>query len=268
MPEEPEYEPSPTRTDRTSTTKPLAVGAVLVLIFAAALLFRFTQRAPPAEAPAPMPEASAPSAEPASRPDPAAPLPSLPALDASDPTVRQHLLPLSSAPEWAALLSGDDLARRFAAAVAAIRQGRSPRQHFGSLALDGGFAARLANGRLVAAPSSFARYDRLATMVAAIDAGAAGSIWRLLHPLLEQAWAELAAPGMSLDAAVAQALDHLLAAPQAPADAELLLEEGRYRYADPALEGLSPAQKHLLRMGPGNAAKVREALRSLREEMR
>src|SRR5687767_13287427 len=101
MPDEPEYEASPSRTDRTSTSKPLAIGAVLVLILAAALVWRFTQRSPQEEVPPPVPAASAPSAESTSRPEPPAPLTNLPPLDASDPTVRQHLLPLSSAPEWA-----------------------------------------------------------------------------------------------------------------------------------------------------------------------
>lgn len=262
MPEEPEYEASPKITSRRPTKRPFVAGVLVVLTFAAALLFRLTRPSPPPETPPPVPEASEPSAESPSTPNAAA-LPSLPPLDASDPTIRQHLLSLSLGPEWAALLSADDLARRFAAAVAAIRQGKSPRQQFAPLAIDGRFAARSANGRLVADPSSFARYDRITATVVALDTVAARSIWRLLHPLVEQAWDELAVSGVSLDAAVAQAIDHLLAA-QAPADAELLFEEGRYRYADTSLESLSPAQKHLLRMGPRNADGMREALRSLR----
>lgn len=269
MPEEPEYEASPSPSDRSAPgSKPLAIGAVLVLILAAVLVYRFTRGPAPAEAPSPAPEASAPPVEPAPSPQPPAPPLNLPPLDASDPVMREHLLPLSSAPEWAALLAGDDVARRFAAAVSTIRQGKSPRRHLGALALEGGFAVRTTNGRLVTAPASFARYDRIAAMIAAIDTAAAASVWRLLHPLAEQAWQELAAPGQGLDAAVARTIDDLLATPQAPADAELVLQEGSYRYVDPSLEGLSPAQKHLLRMGPGNAEKVREALRSLREMLR
>ena len=37
-----------------------------------------------------------------------------------------------------------------------------------------------------------------------------------------------------------------------------------YRYADPALEQLTPAQKQLLRMGPGNARAVVAFLKALR----
>ncbi len=36
-----------------------------------------------------------------------------------------------------------------------------------------------------------------------------------------------------------------------------------YEFVDPALESLSPAQKHLLRMGPDNARLVREKLREI-----
>ncbi len=36
-----------------------------------------------------------------------------------------------------------------------------------------------------------------------------------------------------------------------------------YRYVDPKLEALSPAQKQLLRMGPENAQKIQAKLREL-----
>jgi len=56
----------------------------------------------------------------------------------------------------------------------------------------------------------------------------------------------------------------LLATPVPPAEIEVVLADGLYRYTDPAFEALSPAQKHLVRMGAANASAVREALRRLR----
>ena len=44
---------------------------------------------------------------------------------------------------------------------------------------------------------------------------------------------------------------------------ELLAGIRSYHFADPALEELSPAQKTLLRMGPGNARLVQAKLREL-----
>ena len=43
----------------------------------------------------------------------------------------------------------------------------------------------------------------------------------------------------------------------------LLKGERVYHFEDPALEGLSPAEKHLLRMGPVNTMKIQGGLRRL-----
>jgi hypothetical protein len=40
-----------------------------------------------------------------------------------------------------------------------------------------------------------------------------------------------------------------------------------YQFADPGLEGLRPAQKHFLRMGPGNVRKVQAKLRQLAQAL-
>ena len=44
---------------------------------------------------------------------------------------------------------------------------------------------------------------------------------------------------------------------------ELVPAVRSYHFADPALEALSPAQKQLLRLGPGNARRVQAKLREL-----
>src|SRR5438094_562357 len=46
-------------------------------------------------------------------------------------------------------------------------------------------------------------------------------------------------------------------------DVELTPKVSTYAFADPALEGLSPAQKHLLRMGPKNERAIQAELRAL-----
>ena len=54
--------------------------------------------------------------------------------------------------------------------------------------------------------------------------------------------------------------------PQGP----MRVVEGRgatWAFADPALEALDPAQKHLLRMGPDNAARVIATLTRVRQRL-
>ena len=78
---------------------------------------------------------------------------------------------------------------------------------------------------------------------------------------------EIAPPNESLDAGVARALDHLLATPRPREPVEVRLEDGLYRFVDPVLEALTPAQKHLLRAGPENGDRLRSLAAALRERL-
>jgi Protein of unknown function (DUF3014) len=249
---------------RRSSPRPWVGVVAVARLLLAGILFRWSQHETPAPE-QPPPQASAPEPVAPATPAPAAPGVDLPSLNSSDSFVRHQLQDLLFDPQWTAWLEGDDLLRRFAAAIGAIAEGKSPREPLGRLAVKEPFAVRTNADRLWISSSSFARYDRLATMIGRIDIDAAEPIWRLLHPLAEQAWREVAPPGESLNAAVAKALDHLIATPLPTEDIELVLAEGLYRYVDPALESLTPAQKHLLRMGQRNAARVVEVLRACRQ---
>ena len=61
------------------------------------------------------------------------------------------------------------------------------------------------------------------------------------------------------------ALDHLLATPDIGEVVELKLKVVTYTFADARLEGLSSAQRHLLRLGPANARAVKSKLRELKD---
>ncbi len=64
-----------------------------------------------------------------------------------------------------------------------------------------------------------------------------------------------------------EVIDHLLAAPEAPATIALVRPNVLYEFADPALEAESSGRKLLLRMGPGNAARVKMKLRDIRDRI-
>jgi hypothetical protein len=237
-----------------------AVLAVFVILIAAGgATYYYLRRAAPEPAPAVAPPQTAPAAPAVAPPARVA----LPPLETSDGFVREQLAGLGGE-EWRGWLASDGLARRFAAAVYALSDGKSPRKAVERPFLSGRFAVVEDGDRTVIDPSSYARYDRIAAVFTAIDPDQARATYRLLHPLLDEAWAEIGPPDTPLDTALGRAIDNLLAAPEVPAGPEVLLHEGLYRYADPALEAATPAQKNLMRMGPENAAKVRAALRRLR----
>ena len=59
-------------------------------------------------------------------------------------------------------------------------------------------------------------------------------------------------------------IDHLLATPDLVGPIALAVPHVLYEFADPALEERSAGQKALLRMGRGNALRLKAKLRDLR----
>ncbi|MBE0664719.1 MAG: DUF3014 domain-containing protein, partial [Candidatus Aminicenantes bacterium] len=60
-----------------------------------------------------------------------------------------------------------------------------------------------------------------------------------------------------------QAIEQLLQVPSIYKDVKLEKKVLSFAFADVNLENLNPAQKQLLRMGPGNTARIRKKLREL-----
>lgn len=191
---------------------------------------------------------------------PAAPAVSLPE---SDGRVRELAGRLSSEPEFAKWLQEQDLVRRITAAVNNIAEGASPRTVLGFLAPAGGFQVAEVRGKAAIAPESFARYDTVARVFGSIDAQLAGSVYRELKPLIDQAHSEIAPPGTTFDQTFSQAIQHLLSVPVPQEPMEVRAEGALYMFASPELEKLTPAQKHLLRMGPQHMQTVQAKLREL-----
>jgi hypothetical protein len=256
--------------------------AVLLVILVAAPLALFWLRErwlpepPPPPAPLAEPEApfggeeAVPEAPPAPPEAPAAPAPAteeaLPALDASDAWVRDAARGLSARADLPRWLAADDLVRRFVAAVDNVAEGLSPREHLAFLAPSGPYRALEREGRAVPDPAGFRRYDAFAAAFASLDTEAGVALYRRARPLVEEAWRALGGAG-GFDARLRAALGLLLETPLPTGDEELERPGVVWRYRDERLEGLAPAQKHLLRLGPGNAARVRAKLAEVAERL-
>jgi len=228
------------------------------------------ERPPPAVS-SPVPLPTTPPTEPAPRsPAPTVPVETppetvqpLPPLGESDPLVRSlagGLSPHASLAEW---LSKEGNIERFVAAVDAVANGETPRPLLLFLAPGGGFKVLERDGHVYVDPKSYQRYDGVAEVVATIDPARAVEVYRTLRPLCEAAYRELGHPDGRFDDALGRALRVLLATPVPEGDVELAPKVVTYAFADPKLEGLSPAQKQLLRMGPRNVRLVQTELRAL-----
>lgn len=191
-----------------------------------------------------------------------APDPNLPPLGELDGYVRPLLSVLSNRPELAALLASDGLVRRFVVSVEALARGASPARQVAAVAPRAPFQVQQGNGGLVIDPASYERYDGLVALVEDMEPEQLARLYGRLKPRFEEAHAELGVQG-SFDATITRALRHLLDTPMPPPMPRVQQATGtNYAYSDPRFEGLSAAQRQLLRLGPDRARRVQERLRA------
>lgn len=234
-----------------------AAVAIGLLVIVAFLVFR---RPPtPKATPSLAPVAPSPVAE--ISPSTALPVP-LPPLDESDAFVRKLADGLSAHPELARWLAQNALVRTLTGVVVNVADGETPRPHLGFLAPQQRFGAARRPGRLmVPDPAGFLGYDLFGDAMASVDAAAGANAYRMLGPLFEAAYKGLGHPEGGFPSRLDQAIRALLAVPALPEDVELVPHTIGFRYADPKLEALTPAQRQFLRMGPRNVRLVQGKLR-------
>ena len=241
---------------------PILVGLVIAGLAACSVFiyYQFRGAMAPDKPDLVAPPPSAPEAPPAEPTDDF----EVPALDASDEVVRSLAETLSDHPRLAAWLAPDDLVRKFVAAVVDVANDESPKPHIGHLEPEGDFGIREREGALLIDSGSFDRYDTYAAFFDGLEEEKALELHRRLKPLYDEAYRDLGYPGGDFDVALAKAIDRVLATPIPAGNLVVKRRVSTYRFVDPDLEALGPVEKHLIRMGPVNARKVKEKLRVLR----
>lgn len=187
----------------------------------------------------------------------------LPSLEASDAFVRTAAGEISRHPSFAQWIAQEDLIRLFVVSVDNIAEGLTPRKHLLFLRPQTGFLVSGSGSDLRIDPSGYRRYDRIADVVSSLDAEGCAALYVRVKPLIQRSYHEMGYPGLDFDDRLGQAIAEMLAVPVAPEAPPLLEEVLRYEFADPELEALSDAQKHLLRMGPRNVQRIQQKLREL-----
>ena len=184
-------------------------------------------------------------------------------LEQGDALLKDRAKDFSSSALWAKWLMTEDLLRRVAAATALVAEGKSPRQSLEFIGPFAPFRAAKKGNAIVVDPRSYARYDALAGVVDSIDAQKAAAVVRELSPLFDKAVAELGGPQRSFQDVWLVAVNGLLSTPVVEGDIRVRKKVLTYVMTDDTLEKLSPAQKHLLRMGPKNSVKIQGKLRQI-----
>lgn len=255
-----------------------SIVAVVLLIIPLMIYFFFIKKTPVALPPTPVdpggPVVSQSRPEPETVGDEASFGPSVlgedVTLDTSDTPVRQLLNDVSAHPEFSQWLKNRDLLRKAVAVTANIANGESPSTHLQFLFPRGTFntfSVAETGGKIMIDPLSFRRYDFITRVLVSLETERLAARIEGLMPLLDKAYGELGYPGDDFRSTLIVALDTLLETP-VPKGKILLVEKvTAYAYADPVLEGLSDAQKHLLRMGPANIRLIRRKLSELKKAL-
>ena len=264
----PDLEPPPGQKPDRGPRAPVWIAAALVVVAAAVAGIVFFRR------PAPPPTAE-PAAEAAAAPQTQARQPlgpevepiELPPLVLTDPLVRELLGGLSSSPTLAVWLATDGLIRTFVVSVENVADGATPARRLRALAPRGPFRTVSEGGAITIDPRSFSRYDGIANAAASVDPAGLARIYSILKPRLVEAYRELGHPEGDLDGTVERAIVHLLQTPVIEEPLTLRPRVLSFRYDRDDLEGLSAAQKQLLRMGPRNVRLIQDQLRAVAREL-
>ena len=263
LPAVPAQPPPPDSRGGASPALWIAIAAVVVVVagfFVASRWFRPSAALPPPPVGAAVQATPEPTATPPPRDESIGPLPPL---DESDAFVRDLVSRLSDRPDLVAFLVPEQLVRRFVATVANLAEGVSPGPHLVHLRPAEGFTARKVEGRWLIDPRSYQRYDLATSVFLSLDTEKMARLYAALRPLFDAAYLELGYPGRTFDQTLAEAIDRLLAVQPPLSPPELVSQATVFVYADPELEELPAAEKHLLRLGPDNARRVQGKLRDL-----
>ncbi len=254
------------------------LAALILLIPLIVYFFRSGKTAAPPEAvPPPPPKQESASgagplagevrqtAEPEVKEDPEPP-PAI-RLNDSDKKVREMLVTCSGNENFREWLNRGDLVRRFVAVVDNIAEGRSPGPHLEFLRPAGAFEVKKEGEKVFIEPGAYQRYNGVAEVLLSLDGKKLAALYRQLKPLLVEAYKELGYPDKDFEETLRQAFTVLLNTPLPEGD--VLLEERvtTYAFSDKRMELLMEAQKHLLRMGPRNAARIKGKIRELISEL-
>jgi DUF3014 family protein len=189
---------------------------------------------------------------------------SVPPLDESDALVRELVRKITSNPQVVAWLATSGLIRNFVVVVSNVAEGPTPAKQLRVLRPAAGFAVVDRGGQRFIDPRSYTRYDALADAVASIDPAGGSRLYATLKPRIAEAYGQLGQPPNAFDAALERAIGALLQTPVVDGPIRVETQGGtNYRYADSRLEGLTAAQRHLLRTGPRNVRTIQSALRRI-----
>lgn len=271
VPDCPERNDGPPVQNRVTKIIAIALAVAVGGGLAAYYYFAYEPAPPAAQAPALQPAPPAPEAA-AAAPAIRHPVPesasaaALPDLYASDTAMQDTLAGLFGRESVARFFYLDDIVRRFVATVDNLPRKTVAARLMPVKPVPGAFAVTVTGDTFEIGADNALRYRPYLLVLEAVEAKRLVAAYAHFYPLFQVAYQELGYPDRYFNDRLVEAIDDLLAAPDIAAP-QLVQPKVLYQFADAELEARSSGQKMLIRMGPGNAARVKDKLRAIRTEL-
>jgi hypothetical protein len=192
----------------------------------------------------------------------------LPRLNDSDSFVAEKISELSSGTSLLSYLVDEQLVRRAVVLVENISRGQYPQTALPYKPIVEEMQVSSDDGRLFTMEGvSYTRFDAAVAAFVALDTEQTVGLYRLLSPLLQQAYAEIGFRDAEFEQALIKAIDAVLSAPEIEGPFQLVKPSVMYLYADTRLEELANMNKQLIRLGPENSARLKAKLREFKQAL-
>ena len=192
----------------------------------------------------------------------------LPRLNDSDSFVAEKISELSSGASLLGYLVDEQLVRRAVVLVENISRGQYPQTALPYKPIVEEMQVSSDDGRLFTMEAaSYTRFDAAVAAFVALDTEQTVGLYRLLSPLLQQAYAEIGFRDAEFEQALIKAIDAVLSAPEIEGPFQLVKPSVMYLYADTRLEELANMNKQLIRLGPENSARLKAKLREFKQAL-
>ncbi|NKB64287.1 MAG: DUF3014 domain-containing protein [Gammaproteobacteria bacterium] len=193
----------------------------------------------------------------------------LPELDQSDHPIRDMLGDFFPIFQLTELFSFENLIRHFTTTIDGAMGPKLPRKFSFANHPEGQFLVEESDTDKIYTVDerNYDRYPGFVHLIEDTEVSHIIYVYVQFYPLFQKAYEELGYPNSYFNDRLVEIIDHLLATPDIPEKIELIKPKVFYQFADPNLESLSASQKLLLRIGPKNAAKVRQKLDELRKAL-
>jgi hypothetical protein len=191
----------------------------------------------------------------------------LPALDDSDGAMRDGLNGLFGPKRVAEFLLMEGIIRRIVATVDSLGRESVASDSWPLRPVAGDLLVYDAGGVLTLSPQNSNRYESRLRLAETISVVKMVDLYAQYYPLFQRAYRELGYPKGYFNDRLIEVIDQMLATPESSEPIRLTQPGVRYHFADPDLQSRSAGQKVLLRMGPGQSARVKHVLRRIRDEI-